>query len=130
LIGYWGYLQFEVNDNWIQYPTDIERTVAGRYEKYYPANTEDRPKSVFLGAEVGTVTFTMLLDQRFNSNIRDLLADIARWVNEGYAAELVIGTKVYGHNKWVCTKAVEKFTEVLHNGIITRAEIEMTLEEY
>lgn len=129
MIGYWGYLQFEVNSDWWQYPANIERTAEGRYATYYPANTQDRPKQVFLGAEAGTITFTMTLDQRFNSNIRDLLADLVTWVNTGVAGELVIGTKVYGHNKWVCKKLVEKFKEVIHGGIITHAEIEVSLEE-
>ena len=75
------------------------------------------------------MTFTMYLDQRYNSNIRDLLANLVTWVNDGVAGELVIGTKVYGFNMWVCTKLVEKFTEVIHHGIIVRAEIEVTLEE-
>lgn len=129
MIGYWGYLMFEVNSDWWQYPAEIERTAKGRYDTYYPANTVDRPRRVFLGADVGIMTFTMYLDQRFNSNIKDLLAQFVIWVNEGVAGELVIGTKVYGHNKWVCTKAVEKFVEVLHNGIIWRAAVEVTLEE-
>ena len=72
----------------------------------------------------------MYLDQRFNSNIRDLLAQFTIWVNEGIAQELVIGTKPLGFNKWVCVKAVEKFREVLHNGVIASAAVEVTLEEY
>lgn len=129
MIGYWGYLNFEVNSDWWQYPANIERTAAARYKTYYPANSTDRPKRVFQGADVGTMTFTMYLDQRYNSNIRDLLANLVTWVNDGVAGELVIGTKVYGFNMWVCTKLVEKFTEVIHHGIIVRAEIEVTLEE-
>ena len=66
---------------------------------------------------------------RFNSNLRDLLAEMADWVNTGVAGELVIGNRSYGYNMWVCTKMVEKFKEVIHGGIITRAEVEVTLEE-
>ena len=69
------------------------------------------------------------LDQRFNSKLRDLLAEMADWVNTGVAGELVIGNRSYGYNMWVCTKMVEKFKEVIHGGIITRAEVEVTLEE-
>lgn len=129
MIGYWGYLQFEVNDDWWQYPANMERTAAARYEKYYPANSTDRPIQIFKGAELGKFTFTMHFDQRFTSNVRDMLAKFVEWVNDGVAGELVIGTKIYGFNKWVCTKAVEKFTEVIHGGIITQADVEVTLEE-
>ena len=129
MIGYWGYLNFEVNDDWWQYPADIERIAKGRYETFYPANSKDRPKKIFKGADTGVITFTMYLDQRFNSNIRDLLSEFVVWVNEGHAGELVIGTKSYGFNKWVCTKVVQKFTEVIHGGIITRAALDVTLEE-
>ena len=131
MIGYWGYLNFLVNHNWMQCPANIKRTAAARFDKSYPANTEDRPRLTFMGAEVGQFTFTMHLDQRFyaGGNIRDLLAEIVKWVNEGYAGELVIGTRSYGHNKWVCTKLSETFNEVIHDGILVAADIEITLEE-
>ena len=128
MIGYWGYLQFETNDDWLQYPSNIERTVKGRYATFYPGDGS-RAKRQVKGAETGTLTFTMYLDQRFNSNLRDLLAEMADWVNTGVAGELVIGNRSYGYNMWVCTKMVEKFKEVIHGGIITRAEVEVTLEE-
>lgn len=121
---------FEVNDDWWQYPANMERTAEARYDTYYPANTDDRPIQIFKGADIGTFTFTMYLDQRFTSNVRDMLAKFVEWVNMGVADELVIGTKVYGFNKWVCTKAVEEFTEVIHGGVITRAAVKVTLKEY
>lgn len=130
MIGYWGYLYFETNDEQLQYPSELERTVEGRYETYYPANADNRPISVFMGAEVGTITFNMTLHQSFNgANLKDILSDFAIWVNSGYAAELVIGTKVYGHNKWACTKVVEKFKEVTPEGVIVAAVLEVTLKE-
>ena len=112
MIGYWGYLQFETNDDWLQYPSDIERTVKGRYATFYPGDGS-RAKRQFKGAETGTLTFTMYLDQRFNSNLRDLLAEMADWVNTGVAGELVIGNRSYGYNMWVCTKMVEISTHTL-----------------
>ena len=36
MIGYWGYLMFEVNSDWWQYPAEIERTAKGRYDTYIP----------------------------------------------------------------------------------------------
>lgn len=130
MIGYWGYLQFETNDKQFQHPANLERTAEGRYETYYPANSEDRPISVFQGAEVGTMTFTMYLHQKFNeANLKDILADFVIWVNTGFEAELVIGTKSYGFNKWACKKVVEKFTEVTPEGVIMAATLEVTLKE-
>ena len=78
------------------------------------------------------MTFTMHLDQRFykGGNIRDLLAEMVIWTNTGVVGALVIGTKVYGHNKWVCTELGESFNEVIHQGIIVSADVNVTLEEY
>lgn len=129
MIGYWGYLMFEVNDDWMQYPSNVERTAEARYDTYYPINTAERPKRIFKGAELGTITFTMHLDRRFNKDLSVLLSEMVTWVNDGIAGELVIGTKPYGFNKWVCTKMVQKITELLHNGIIAAADVEVTLEE-
>lgn len=113
----------------MQYPSNLKRTATARYDTYYPANSKDRPKLVFNGPDVGEMSFTMIFDQRFNSNIRDILSEFVIWVNEGWAGELVIGTKAYGHNKWVCTKAVITFVEVLVNGVIWQAKVDVTLKE-
>lgn len=130
MIGYWGYLEFEVNDDWMQYPSDLTREASGRYETRYPANTADRPIREFLGPEVGKMQFTMYLDQRFNSNLRALLDEFVTWVNTGWAADLVIGTKVYGYDLWVMTSAKITYIDVLHGGVIARAAVDVTLEEY
>lgn len=128
MIGYWGYLQFEVNDDWMQYPANFQRTAQARTHTFY--TNSQRPKTQFLGADLGTVTFTMHLDQRFNSDIRTLLDEFVIWTNEGLAGELVIGTKPMGFDKWICKKAVIKNTDILHHGIIFSADVEVTLEEY
>lgn len=129
MIGYWGYLQFETNDDWIQYPSNFQRTVKGRWKTVYPADG-GRPRRIFQGADVGSITFDMYLDQRFNGDVRHLLDQFTIWVNEGLAQELVIGTKPMGWNMWICTKAVLKRQEILHNGVIASAVVEVTLEEY
>ena len=129
MIGYWGYLMFEVNDDWWQFPENIERTAEARYDTYYPANSSDRPKRTFLGPDVGKFTFDMYLDYRFTSNVKDMLALFVEWVNTGVTGELVIGTKVYGFNQWCCTKVIETDWEVVQPGVITRARVRVTLEE-
>lgn len=120
---------FETNDDWLQYPENIVRTAKGRWKTVYPADG-GRPRRIFQGADVGTVTFTMYLDQRFTSDVRTMLDMFTEWVNNGVAQELVIGTKPVGWNKWVCTQAVEKWREVLHGGVVESAVVEVTLEEY
>lgn len=123
-------MQFTVNETNIQYPENLTRTATGRWETIYPANG-GRPRRVFKGADVGEITFDMHLNQFQNDdNIRDILSEIVNWVNIGYAQELVIGTKAYGFNKWICKKAVEKFKEVDGKGIIINATVTVTLEEY
>lgn len=129
MLGYWGYLMFEVNDDWWQFPENIERTAEARYDTYYPANTEDRPRKQFLGPDSGKFTFDMYIDNRFTSSVKEMLSKFVEWCNTGVAGELVIGTKVYGFNKWVCTRVVEKDIELVQPGVLTRARVQVTLEE-
>lgn len=131
MIGYWGYVMFEVNSDWAAFPAEMQREAGGRFDTYYPINSALRPVNIFKGAENGRVTFTMHLDQRLmkGRELRDLIDEMIVWVNMGVAGELVIGTKPMGHNKWVCTKMTQKYLEILHGGVITAADIEVTLEE-
>ncbi len=128
--GYLGYLQFISNDKNLQYPENIERTVQGRWDTYYP-NDGSRPKRIFKGAEVGTISFDMHLHQAYNNErISDILDKITTWVNEGYAQELVIGSKPFGWNKWIIKKAVLKYQAITADGEIYYAVVNVTLEEY
>ncbi|MDO5397464.1 MAG: phage tail protein [bacterium] len=129
MIGYWGRILFEVNSDWIQYPTNVTRTAEGRWETHYPLNPEKRPKRYFLGSETGQLTFDMHFDKRFTSDVNEMVDLIVSFVNGGYEAPLVIGDKVFGYDKWCCTKAVVKYTEILHHGIMFSADVEVTLEE-
>ncbi len=128
MIGYWGYLQFETNSDWLQYPANFERTASGRWVTYYPGSG-GRPVRQFLGADVGEITFTMHLDARFNSDIRHLLDEFVIWTNTGYAGELVIGDKPMGFNKWSLEKCREVNVDILHKGVILSADVEVTLKE-
>lgn len=130
MYGYLGYLQFTTHDRCLQAPQNIERTATGRWDTYYP-NDGSRPRRVFRGAEVGTITFDMHLHQSYNEErITDILDEIINWVNIGYAQELVIGTKPFGHNKWIIKKAVQKYTGITPQGEIYYAVVTVTLEEY
>ncbi len=130
VIGYWGYLMFEVNSDWWQYPSNIKRTAQGRWYTSYPANSHDRPRRQFLGPDVGEITFQMHFDQRFNNDIRVTLDLLTKCVNEGVAGAFVIGTKVMGHNLWVAEKMEIDYTEVLAHGVISQADVTVTLKEY
>nr|DAW23793.1 MAG TPA: hypothetical protein [Caudoviricetes sp.] len=127
MIGYWGYLEFEVNDDWWQYPTNIIRTAAGRWSTHNVIG--QRPVSEFQGAEEGTFTFTMHFDQRFTDDVRHRLDELVTWVNEGYAAELVIGTKPMGFDKWKIVDVKETITDLLPGGLIFAADAEVKLVE-
>lgn len=128
--GYLGYLQFTSNDKKLQNPENIERTVQGRWETFYP-NDGSRPKRIFRGAEVGTISFDMHLHQAYNNEkIGDILDKITNWVNTGYAQELVIGSKPFGWNKWIIKKATLKYQGVAPDGTIYCAVVSVTLEEY
>lgn len=130
LIGYWGYLMFAVNSDWVQYPTNVTRNVGARYETHYTANG-NRPYKEFLGAAHDTLTFTMHFDSRFSGgDVRKLLDLLTEITHNGYAGVLVIGNKPVGYEKWVCTSNVQKWAEIQSDGFIASADVDVTLEEY
>lgn len=130
MYGYLGELQFETTDRRLQAPENIERTVTGRWETYYP-NDGSRPLRIFRGADTGGFSFDMHLHQSYNDKkISDILDTITQWVNTGYAQDLVIGTKVFGYNKWIIKKATLKYTGITADGDIYYAVVTLDLEEY
>lgn len=130
MYGYLGELQFETTDRRLQAPENIERTVTGRWETYYP-NDGSRPRRIFRGADTGGFSFDMHLHQSYNDKkISDILDTITQWVNTGYAQDLVIGTKVFGYNKWIIKKATLKYKGITADGDIYYAVVTLDLEEY
>ena len=130
MFGYLGELQFAVSERQIQSPENIERTVTGRWETYYP-NDGSRPRRVFRGADTGVFSFDMHLHQSYNDKkIQDILDTITQWVNTGYAQNLVIGTKVFGWNQWIIKKATIKYQGITPDGDIYYAVVSLELEEY
>lgn len=128
MIGYYGDLPFEVNSDWIQTPQSFTRRASGVWNTARPIGL--RPKSQFCGADEGQITFIMHLDRRFNSDLRKILDIFVTWVNQGYTATLIIGTKPLGADKWRITSVSEAFNVIYHQGVIMEADISVTMEEY
>lgn len=128
MIGYYGDLPFEVNSDWFQTFGNFTRRASATWTAARPIGL--RPKSQFCGADEGQITFTMHLDQRFVSDVRQMLDLFVTWVNQGYTATLIIGTKPLGADKWKIKSVSEAFSVVRHNGVITEADISVTMEEY
>lgn len=129
MIGYYGNLMFEVNSDWMQYPSKFERTASGRWQVSYPGNG-GRPVKQFMGPETGGITFTMHFDQRFTSDVREMIDMLVSWTNTGYTDVLVIGNKPLGYNEWYCDSVKILNQEILHEGIILSADVQVTLKEY
>lgn len=128
MIGYFGDLPFEVNTDWIQTPDNFTRSASATWVTARPIGL--RPKSQFAGANEGQITLTLHLDRRFNSDIRFILDLFVTWVNSGYTATLILGTKPLGADKWKITNVSESFNVVLHQGVIMEADINVTFVEY
>lgn len=128
MIGYFGDLPFEVNNDWIQTPKDFQRQASAKWQTIRPIG--QRPKSQYVGADEGKITFTMHLDRRFNSDIRQILDLFITWVNQGYTATLILGTKPLGADKWKIVNVTEAFNIILHEGVVMEADVSVSLEEY
>lgn len=128
-IGNFGKLiVFETSDQKILTFNDFQKTVKGSW-----ANHErfgKKSQSEFLGPDLATVTFKIVLSAAHGIRPRTTIEAIENAVETGQVEYLVIGSKNVGSGKWKITQVSESWSTIYTGGELARAELDLTLEEY
>ena len=88
------------------------------------------PRSEFLGADLMTVTMTVVLSAAHGINpwkTRDTLKNAVR---NGDVDNLVIGVKQPAYNKFRIISAQDTFDQILNDGKIPQITMNLTFKEY
>lgn len=128
-IGNFGKLiTFETSDKKILTFREFKRDGEARWKKH--ERVGKRPLPQFLGPDLDTIKFTIVLDARHGVKPRSTMTNIRKHRNAGTPEYLVIkGAKVCD-NRLVITKTSETWGEVWNKGELVRAEMEITMMEY
>lgn len=120
-------ITFEVSSSKILTPSDLELKASGSWS--YHDIISQKPRSEFNGAELRSVSFTIVLSAEHGVKPRNTMDSIVKAVESGTVMELALGGKAIG-NKWIIKEASNAFNIVLNRGEIAKLTIKITLEEY
>lgn len=88
-----------------------------------------KPKSEFVGADLRTFSFDIMVDVRFGYKPHSVMKKIHQIVEKGKVDKLMVGTHKIG-SKWKMTNASDAFDVVYSGGEVSKATINVTLKEY
>ena len=128
-VGSWGnVLIFSTSDQKILTFNEFCRTVSGNWAKHSRIGLKD--KSEFTGPGLQKVKFTIVLMSELGVAPRKMMDIIANAVETGEVNVLVIGGKRVGTGQWAITESSEAWDTFLSRGELTKAKVDITMEEY
>ena len=119
---------FETSDSRILTFQKFKRTVKGRWAEH--PRVGEKPQKQFLGADISTLTFTIILNAEHGVKPRKTIENIERLILEGIPQTVVIGSKKVGSGKYVITEISEDWERILNHGEVAKIVCDLTLEEY
>lgn len=126
-IGSFGDIIFETSTDRILTPQGIKRDISSRW------NNQDvigqKPVSEFAGPGLDTVTFTIILDNRFGVEPKEIMDKFLSYCRSGEAYTLIIGTAI-GVDKWKVTQVSQIWDIVDKDGKLVSGKVDLTFEEY
>lgn len=128
MIGYFGGIVFETSDQRILTFSGFTRDTASRWAKHEVLGR--KPANEFIGPDLDTVTFTVLLSGKHGVKPR---TEAEKWLalsRSGKAETLVLGSRAMGVDKWTVQRVSQVYNIILNRGEVYSASVDVTLEEY
>lgn len=127
MLGSFGSIVFETSDNKTLTYNELERSNSNRYAKHNSLGV--KPKTEYIGPELETITFSIVLKTSLGINVDNTLAELKRIRDTPEVNKLIIGGKLIGTN-FVIKNMSEKYDVVDNKGKTQKATVNIELEEY
>ena len=129
VIGNLGSLiTFEVSSDKVLTFNNMTRSVKGKWTTH--DNIGSKPKAEFLGADLQSISLSVMLSAEHGVRPRDTLENIAQAVESGEHFPFVLGGRTVGKNDWVITSTSEAYETIICNGLLAKAKVILSLQEY
>lgn len=89
-----------------------------------------KPKVQFDGPALSTMTFTIRFSAGLGVNPRQMLQELETCVRLAKLGYFIVGTKKIGKHKYLITNASESWDEIIKNGKLVSANVDITMKEY
>lgn len=127
-IGSFANINFATSDRRVLTPSNFKRKVSSQWGQHDLIG--QKPKSEYLGAGQGSVTFTMLLDMTLGVDPKSTINNLEYLCESGYVDYLVIGNRTIGSNRFYISAVSESWDVVYSGGRLARAKVDVTMNEY
>ena len=128
VIGALGDIVFSVSRNRINTIDDVKWETCVRYAQ--DVRHLKIPLLEFTGYSVDTISFSLYYSVFLGVDPMKEIVKILNAQRAGKAMRFVIGTKAYGHYKWVITKTSKDLERYDAKGNLLVAKVSITLTEY
>ncbi|MEK3996672.1 phage tail protein [Psychrobacillus sp. FSL K6-2365] len=128
MIGYFGNVKFVSNSKKILTFSDMKYDSTVRNEKHGVIGR--KPIKEYIGPELDTVSFTILLSAANGVKPRTELEVWHRMKHRQEARLLVIGGKILGTDKWTVESVSSSWDIIWNKGELYSCKVDITLEEY
>ena len=105
----------------------MKQDVSGKWAEHEVIGLKS--KSEFLGADLRSFSFEIMVDVQFGYKPHSILKKIHNLIEKGKVDTLMVGTHKIG-SKWKMTNASDAFDVVYAGGELAKASIAVTLKEY
>lgn len=127
--GSWGKkVVFSVDDTKIFSPNNIQHTKSARWNTHKIIGR--KPKSEFVGPDMGQVTMSIKLAATLGVKPSDTLTAIENALDSGKVNVLKIGNRRIGKYQYAITSISESYNVIYNGGQIAEATIDITFSEY
>ncbi len=127
-IGSLGDIVFEVSDDHVLTPKDMNYQVGARYSTHN--RLQKRPLLEYEGPDLDTYSLTITLSTFFGIYPRKNMYKLNEACRKGTPLRLVIGKTHFGKYKWVITKTSCDLKYVDNKGRILKIVMKLSLKEY
>jgi phage protein U len=121
-------ITFEVSSSKVLTFDQMQRSVKGRWATHDVIG--GKVKSEFLGADVASITLPIYLSAMHGVRPRRTIELINDAIESGQCFTFVVGGRAVGKYQWCITSSSETWDKVILNGILVKAKLALTLEEY
>ena len=121
-------ITFEVSSKKVLTFNGMQRNVSGRWAQHDIIGS--KPASEFLGPGQQKVTLPIFITVMHGVKPRKTLEKLEKAAEKGTPYTFVIGGKKVGSNQWVVEQVSETWGEIIDDGKLLSAHLNLTLSEY
>lgn len=119
---------FEVSGSKVLTFDGLKRTVKGRWTTH--AVIGGKPVPEYLGADRQSITLSVFVSTAHGVTPRKIIECMERAAEEGIPYTFVVGGRKIGGNKWTIESVSETWGEMIEDGRLLSAHLDLTLAEY